>query len=123
METLNERLNRIDFSRCLIPCDSERMDKSFIQRLVDIQNMIRKPLLINTGYRSVDYEKEKGRSGNSVHCEGRAVDVHCTDSRERYSIVNAAICAGIISIGIYKSFIHLDCGENRSSQLLWLGTY
>lgn len=33
-----------------------------------------KPLIPSCYYRTVEWDKKKGRSGNSMHCQGKAVD-------------------------------------------------
>ena len=49
--------------------------------LQDIRNQLGRPVIIskNSGYRPYDYERAKGRSGNSEHCfvGNGAVDVTC----------------------------------------------
>lgn len=94
------------------------MSPSFMNRLQTARDIAGLPFCINSAYRSVSYEKRKGRSGKSMHCLGRAVDVSCKDSVSRYRIVNSALQAGFHGIGIGKNFIHLD--DRESSTLIWL---
>lgn len=111
----------LDWSKVIVPMDPERMDPDFCARLENIQEQIGHKLIINCGYRSPDYEESKGRSGTSSHCEGKAVDIHCTNPIERYHLISSAINAGIYSIGIYKTFLHFDCSEYRSNPMIWIG--
>lgn len=39
-----------------------------------IRDEFQKPLIIKAGFRPVEWEKLKGRSGNSQHCLGKAAD-------------------------------------------------
>lgn len=100
-----------EFRKCDPPCDRESMDQDFLDVMDDIRRKARIPLVINCAYRSREYDKKKGRSGNSAHTHGLAVDFRCNTSENRLKIVSAAIAAGITRIGIGKSFIHVDMGE------------
>lgn len=46
-------------------------------------NLIRekygKPMVVTSGYRSIEYELSKGRSGKSDHCKCKAVDIYDPD--------------------------------------------
>ena len=74
------------------------------------------PFVLNCAFRSVEYDKRKGRSGTSFHTLGRAVDIRCTDSYTRSKILQYCLRYGL-SCGISKTFIHVD---NRPNQLVFL---
>lgn len=71
------------------------------------------PFYINSAYRTVEYERSKGRSGNSYHCFGKALDIRCTDSSDRYRIIEAVMHYGILSVMIYPTFLHIDDRKNK----------
>ena len=100
-----------EFRKCDPPCDRESMDQDFLDVMDDIRRKARIPLVINCAYRSREYDKKKGRSGNSAHTYGLAVDIRCNTSENRLKIVKAALECGITRIGIGKTFIHIDMGE------------
>ena len=100
-----------EFRKCDPPCDRESMDQDFLDVMDDIRRKARIPLVINCAYRSREYDKKKGRSGNSAHTQGLAVDIRCNTSENRLKIVKAALECGITRIGIGKTFIHIDMGE------------
>ena len=100
-----------EFRKCDPPCDRESMDQDFLDVMDDVRRKARIPLVINCAYRSREYDKKKGRSGNSAHTNGLAVDFRCNTSENRLKIVSAAIASGITRIGIGKNFIHIDMGE------------
>ena len=78
------------------------------------------PFIINSAYRCVDYEKKKGRSGNSMHTKGKAVDIRCRTNAERFCIVNALIAVGFRRIGIGTNFIHVDSGYPSAEPIIWI---
>lgn len=100
-----------EFLRCTPPCSREDMNQDFLDLMDDVRHKAGIPLVINCAYRSRDYDLKKGRSGNSAHTRGLAVDIRCTTSENRYKIVKAALECGIQRIGIGKNFVHIDKGE------------
>lgn len=100
-----------EFRKCDPPCDRESMDQDFLDMMDDIRRRARIPLVINCAYRSRAYDIAKGRSGNSAHTFGLAVDIRCNTSQNRLKIVKAALECGITRIGIGKNFVHIDMGE------------
>lgn len=88
-----------------------------MERLQTARTLAGVPFKLNSAFRSEDYELAHKRSGKSMHCLGRAVDIKCVDSGNRYRIVNALIAAGFNGIGIDNTFIHVD---NRDIPLIWI---
>lgn len=80
----------------------EALDK--LQKLRDI---IGKPLVINSAYRSPSHNKEVGGSPNSQHLFGIAFDISL-EGHNRDDITAVAEHVGFIGIGQYNHFIHLD---------------
>lgn len=108
-----------EFNNCIPSCKMSDMDS----RLLDILDKLREdagiPIVLNCAYRSKDWDKRRGRSGNSAHCKGLAVDIRCNDSTNRYKIINSALSLGITRIGVAKSFIHLDIDESLPQNVMW----
>lgn len=97
-----------EFRRCDPPCTIEQMDEEFLAILDAIREEAGIPLVINCAYRSKTHDLAKGRSGNSSHTRGLAVDIRANTSATRYKIVAAALANGITRIGIGKTFVHID---------------
>lgn len=106
-----------EFKRCIPSCSKEQMDKGFMQRLNKARRLAGLPFVLNSAYRSSEYDMQKGRSGNSYHCKGRAVDIKCLDSSSRAVIVSALISCGFRGIGIGNTFVHVD---DRPIKCMWL---
>lgn len=97
-----------EFKRCTPACSLADMDAQFVAVLDRVRGLAGIPLVLNSAYRSVTYEKGKGRPGTSAHCQGKAVDIRCNTSANRLAIIRAALAAGIQRIGVGKTYIHLD---------------
>lgn len=109
----------VEFKRARPSCSLSDMDLSFMVRLDMARDIAGVPFIVNSAYRSVEFEKQKGRSGTSSHCKGLAIDIRCTDSATRLCILSAAISAGFRRIGIGSHFIHLDIDDSKPDGV-WL---
>ena len=58
-----------EFNCCIPSCSKEQMDKGFMQRLNKARRLAGLPFILNSAYRSSEYDMRKGRSGNSYHCK------------------------------------------------------
>ena len=109
-----------EFQRCNPPCSLQDMDQSFMNLLDSIRDLAGIPLVLNSAYRSVAYDKSKGRSGNGDHPQRKGVDIRCTTSANRYKILKAAFTLNVPRIGVGKTFIHIGKGVNGLPQeVVW----
>ena len=108
-----------EFNRCVPSCSMSDMDKDFLMLLDKVREDCGIPLILNCAYRSVEWDKKKGRSGNSSHCRGKAVDIRCSDSSTAFKIVKAALENGICRIGIGNGYIHLDNDDSLPQGVIW----
>lgn len=108
-----------EFSKCTPQCCIDDMSSLFMYRLNIARYIAGVPFVLNSAYRSFDWEIAHNRSGTSSHCKGVAVDVRCFDDKTRQRIIYGAICAGFKRIGIHRSFIHLDFDTDKSPSI-WL---
>ena len=108
-----------EFRACTPSCEISQMDAGFLELLDQVREEAGIPLVLNCAYRSKAQEKKMGRSGNSAHTRGRAVDIRCNASSTRYKIVAAALGCGIRRIGIGKTFVHLDNDDTLPQGVMW----
>lgn len=108
-----------EFRKACPSCDWTDMEQSFLAKLDAAREKAGIPFVINSAFRSKEYELQKGRTGSSSHCKGVAVDLRCSCSSCRFAIVSAAIATNIHRIGIGKNFIHLDDDDSKPSGI-WL---
>ena len=108
-----------EFKKCVPSCSIEDMDGAFLSLLDEVRERAGIPLVLNCAYRSSSWDKSKGRSGNSAHTRGKAVDIRCNTSATRFKIVKAALDCGVRRIGIGKSFVHVDTDETKPQGVIW----
>lgn len=108
-----------EFQRCSPPCSLQDMSQALMLRLDNVRRMAGIPLVINSAFRSIAYEKSRGRSGTSSHCKGLAVDIRCNSDANRWKIVKALIDNGFTRIGISKTYIHADIDTNKTQGVIW----
>lgn len=75
-----------------------------------------RPIIVNSAYRSIGYNKSVGGAANSYHLSGIAWDIS-VNGIPTVELAKIASAFGFGGIGIYKTFIHVDVGPRRS----WLG--
>ena len=108
-----------EFLRCTPACSIKQMDPEFLEYLDSFREFVGIPLKLSCAYRSKEWDQSKGRSGNSAHTRGKAVDIVCNSSATRYKIVYAALHFGFRRIGIGKNFIHLDNDASLPQGVMW----
>lgn len=50
-------------------------------KINEIRQAYGEPMIVTSGYRTVDHEKKKGRSGKSDHCKCKAIDIYDPDKK------------------------------------------
>lgn len=115
-----EYFSHTDFDSPDLIGSGNKMDKLFIKKLTQARIIANIPFIINSGYRSKSHNAKVGGKKNSSHLKGLAVDIKCTNSRDRYIILRSLISCGFHRIGIGKTFIHVDMDESKSHQVSWL---
>lgn len=106
-------------TNCIPKCDESDFRQEFLSQIWYAQCHYGGFFKINSGYRSLEWEKSRGRGGTSSHTKHCAVDIGFTDHADRLKIVSALLIAGFKRIGIAKTFIHVDSDLDKPSSL-WL---
>ena len=109
-----------EFKRCTPPCSLQDMEQSTMDKADKARQLAGIPFVINSAYRSVAYEKSKGRAGTSSHTLGKAIDIRCYSPESRYKVVTALLKAGFTRIGIANNYIHADDSEKHRQGVIWL---
>jgi zinc D-Ala-D-Ala carboxypeptidase len=114
-----------EFDCPTLPNSGVNMDSVFLQKLEAAREIAGIPFRINSGYRTQEhhnaiYKKLGKEPTKSAHLIGKAADIHCTDSRSRFTIISALLDAGFNRIGIASTFIHCDTAEKGKTQnVIW----
>lgn len=108
-----------EFRACVPACSLQNMRQGTIDRLDRARELAGIPFVLNSAYRSVAYEKKKGRAGTSSHTKGAAVDIRCNSDANRMKVVRALLEAGFTRIGIGKTYVHADDDESKTQNVIW----
>ncbi len=95
------------------------MEHQFLERLDLARDIYGAPMIINSGFRTIEHNKKVGGVKNSSHLLGLAADIHCSDSSKRFLMLEAFLDAGFTRIGIGSNFIHVDCDEEKAQLIIW----
>ncbi len=94
-----------------------KIDSRLLEKLQKLRDLIGKPIIITSGYRTPEYNKKVGGVKNSYHLHGKAVDIKVNGISPR-ELSKYAEKVGFNGIGIYENFIHLDI---RPVKTIWYG--
>ena len=121
MGDLSKHFSKNEF-QC--PCCGKLPCNEDLERLVHMLEHVRakfqRPMIITSGYRCPDHNRRVGGVPHSYHTQCKAADIACEDGVVRMDLVRSALGCGVSRIGIYKTFIHLDIGENPIG-VMWVG--
>ena len=112
------------FSPKEFTCDGvecfSKMDEELLTMLDIARETAGIPFKINSSWRSEAKNKAVKGSKNSSHLRGYAVDIKCTNSADRFVMLDALINVGFKRIGIAKTFIHVDNDPSLPDLVTWL---
>lgn len=111
-----------EFKNAKPSCSIEDMNEEFLLKLDDARAICSVPFIINSAYRSEDYEREHNRhiNNNGAHSKGLAVDLRCVSASDRLKMVLALLAVGFRRVGLYNGFIHIDSDDSKPA-CIWLG--
>lgn len=90
----------------------DKMQPEFLALLDECRHRANIAFKITSSYRDPEHNRRVGGAPNSMHLQGRAVDIACNNPAARWIIIKAAIELGL-SVGIMEQALHLD---NRDSK-------
>jgi len=109
-----------EFRNCTPGCSLQDMKKRTMSKLDTAREIAGIPFLLNSAFRSDQWDISRGRSGTSAHTLGQAVDIRCINQSDRFVMICALLQAGFKRIGIGDTFIHVDDSEVHTSEIIWL---
>lgn len=85
---------------------------NLIEVLEEIRNNFNKPVIINSGYRTPEWNVKVGGARNSYHCKGMAADIRIRDvSTSDIAKFASKIMENHGGVIRYKNFVHVDVRE------------
>lgn len=108
-----------EFQFCSPACSINQLDDKLLSMLDVARELYGFPIVVNSAYRSPEWERIHKRSGTSSHCKGLAVDLSCLVGPMRLRLIESLLDAGFRRIGIAKSFIHVDIDYSKPESI-WL---
>lgn len=94
-------------------CISAKIDTALVEHLQKIRTHFGVPVVINSAYRCEKHNKAVGGAANSYHTKGMAADIVVTGVKP-LEVARYAESIGILGIGLYDDFVHIDTRENKS---------
>jgi len=101
---------KCDLSRCKKKVDY--MDADLLETIVRIREQLDFPLVINSAYRCTTHNASVGGVSNSLHKQGKALDIALKDGAQRHEFVELALKYGLTVI-VYPTFLHIDNREGE----------
>lgn len=106
------------FSPAEIACrgtGSIKVNEHALDCLQALRDLIGKPMIVLSGYRSPDHNRRVGGARASKHMEGTAFDISMAN-HDPVAFEAAARKAGFLGFGFYprSGFMHIDLGPARS---------
>lgn len=103
------------------PGSGAKMDFATLQMLDLARGLYGRPMVVNSGFRTVEHNAAVGGTENSSHLRGLAADISCRNSSDRYDMIIAFLRVGFNRVGISDTFIHIDTDtdETKSQHVIW----
>ena len=96
-----------------------KMNKELLHMLDAARKLYGKPIRVTSGFRTKDHNKKVGGVVSSSHLKGLAVDLACSESRNRFKMIKALLEVGFKRLGVASTFIHVDIDKNKSQNVIW----
>lgn len=87
-----------------------------MDKLQALRTKLGRPMIINSGYRSPEHNRNVGGAKGSKHMQGIAFDVRM-DNHDPATYIAAALSVGFNGVGTYprQNFVHVDARPGRAS--------
>lgn len=89
------------------------IDTLLVYYLQKIREHFGRPVRIHSAYRTPAYNKKVGGAQESQHVLGKAADIKI-DGIEPKRIYDYAHSIGVGGLGLYPTFVHIDCRVGRA---------
>jgi len=119
-----KNFNYDEFDSPLQEGSGQLMSNELIGMLDAARDLAGVPFKITSGYRiEADIERLRKAgykvSNTSSHLKGLAADIACTNSSDRFNMLDALLSVGFSRIGIADTFIHVDIDPDKIPFAIW----
>ena len=99
----------------------DNLHPELVEKLKELERIYGKELVITSGHRDPDHNKEVGGVENSEHTYNPAegVDIACNHGAVRWSLVNLALKLGFVRLGVGRDFLHLGIAVDKPQRVIW----
>lgn len=111
---------RVDEFACNDGSDTILIADELVAMLQLIRNHFKRSVVLNSGFRTIGYNRRIGGASNSYHTKGMAADFNVagySPSSVR-RVIESGMIRGIdtdkIGLGSYENFTHIDCRGHKS---------
>lgn len=102
-------------------CTAPRQVRPELASALDqIRERAGRPVRVNSGIRCAYWNARNGGTESSDHLTGEGADLAAPTSRERFTLVQAALAAGVERIGVHEQFVHVGVSHTLPERVLWL---
>lgn len=107
--------------RCNYNCGLgfNQMDIHLLDNLDAARTIAAVPFVITSAIRCSQHNSDVGGKENSSHLLGKAIDIVCNNSTDRYIIIKALVKVMLPRIGIGKDFIHIDMDLTKPHPIIF----
>jgi uncharacterized protein YcbK (DUF882 family) len=98
---------------CKDGSDKVLVDTDLVELLQKIRDYFKKPVKINSAYRTKNHNKKVGGTTNSYHLVGMASDIRI-DGVNPILVALYAERLNAGGIGVYSNFVHVDTRKNKT---------
>ena len=103
---------------CRCGCGFQDINLGLVDILQNVRDNYPHPLIITSGFRCPEHNRNVGGSPESSHLKGLAVDIACPDSTSRYILLRTLVVY-FSRICIAKNFIHVDIDYDKTTGVMW----
>jgi len=89
-------------------CGRNEISSELVNRIDFARSKAGIPFRISSGFRCVNRNRAIKGKKRSAHLKGLACDIKAPTSSIKHTILGSLFSAGIMRLGIYKTFIHAD---------------
>jgi len=111
--------NYSEFDSPDVQGSGQMMDKTLLEMLDEVRDKFDKPIHITSGFRTPAHNEAVGGVETSSHLKGLAVDIACTNSKDRFDLINCLLDVGFSRIGVGNTFIHADIDQDKTQGVIW----